>query len=92
MANNQTARSASIAEERLDRFSHDMRARLYVINGASELLLGGALGSLNDEQKRSLTDILESGRRLVSLLNSYLEPPPEAGRTDGIIHEDSNRG
>jgi signal transduction histidine kinase len=54
--------------------SHDFRTPLNIIIGFSELLLEEIPGELNDEQRLDLTDILNSGRRLLDLVNIMLQP------------------
>jgi signal transduction histidine kinase len=68
-------RDSSLSIERLETISHDFRTPLNIIIGFAELLLDEVPGKINDEQRRSLNDILDSGRRLLSLLNDILEPP-----------------
>ncbi|MGD1118382.1 MAG: histidine kinase dimerization/phospho-acceptor domain-containing protein [Dehalococcoidales bacterium] len=46
---------------------HDIRAALNVIIGFSELMRDGAMGKINQEQHSTLTDILNSGKRLANL-------------------------
>ena len=58
-----------------ENISHDLRARLNIIIGFTELLLDEVPGKINDEQRLSLKDILNSGQRLFNLLNNYLEQP-----------------
>jgi signal transduction histidine kinase len=53
--------------------SHDFRTPLNIIIGFSELLLEEIPGKLNEEQRLDLTDILNSGRRLLGLVNAMLE-------------------
>jgi signal transduction histidine kinase len=52
---------------------HDFRTPLNVIIGFSELLLEEIPGKLNEEQRLDLTDILNSGQRLLGLVNAMLE-------------------
>jgi signal transduction histidine kinase len=53
--------------------SHDFRTPLNIIIGFSELLLEEIPGRINEEQRLDLTDILNSGRRLLGLVNAMLE-------------------
>jgi two-component system cell cycle sensor histidine kinase PleC len=55
--------------ERFEKMSHDFRTPLNIIIGFTELLLDEAPGKINNEQRRSLNDILDSGQRLLSLVN-----------------------
>ena len=70
MAHNKTIKSDSPPlDERISQFSHDFRGGLYVIIGASELLLEETVGEINEEQRVGLNDILERGQRLLRLMN-----------------------
>jgi signal transduction histidine kinase len=69
------SREAKLCDERLEKISHDLRTPLNIIIGFTELLLDEVPGKINDEQRRSLNDILNSGQRLLSLLNDYFEKP-----------------
>jgi signal transduction histidine kinase len=60
--------------ERLERISHDFRSPLNIIIGFSELLLAEVPGKINDEQKHSLNDILNSSYRLLRLVNETFDP------------------
>jgi signal transduction histidine kinase len=60
--------------EQLEQISHDFRTPLNIIIGFAELLLDEAPGKINDEQRRSLNDILNSGQRLLSLVNEIFDP------------------
>ncbi|MFH1647072.1 MAG: histidine kinase dimerization/phospho-acceptor domain-containing protein [Chloroflexota bacterium] len=59
-----TAQTALMA-----RFSHDFRTPLNIIIGFTELLLDEVPGEINEEQRRGLTDILDSARRLLDMVN-----------------------
>ncbi len=63
------------SDERLERLSHDFRAPLNIIIGFTQLLLDGVPGEINEEQRRSLNDILNSSRCLLNLVRDYLESP-----------------
>ena len=52
-----------------ERISHDFRSALNVVAGFTELLLDEMPGKINEEQRRSLNDILNSSRRLNDLVN-----------------------
>ena len=64
---------ARLRYERLEHISHDFRTPLNIIIGFTELLLDEAPGKINDEQRRSLNDILDSSRRLLSLVNELFD-------------------
>lgn len=64
-----------VSDERLEKISHDFRSPLNIIIGFTELLLDEVPGKINDEQRRSLNDILNSSQRLLNLLHDYIERP-----------------
>ena len=64
----------TLLDERISQISHDFRGSLYVIIGASELLLDETVGKINQEQRTSLNDILEKGQRLLKLINDLEKP------------------
>ena len=69
-----TAGTSVITEaERPRDLAHDFRTPLNIIIGFSELLLEEIPGKLNEEQRLDLTDILNSGRRLLKTVNAMLE-------------------
>ncbi len=53
--------------------SHELRTPLNSVIGFSSILLNEWLGALNDEQKKSLTSILRSGKHLLSLINDVID-------------------
>jgi signal transduction histidine kinase len=59
--------------EFLANMSHELRTPLNAILGFSELLLEPTFGTLNERQKSYVTDVLESGRHLLSLINDILD-------------------
>jgi signal transduction histidine kinase len=69
-----TGQEDKLYRQRLEQISHDFRTPLNIIIGFTELLLDEAPGKINDEQRRSLNDILNSGQRLLSLVNEVFEP------------------
>jgi signal transduction histidine kinase len=60
--------------ERLEKISHDFRTPLNIIIGFTELLMNEIPGKINDEQRRSLSDILNGARRLLSLVDETFKP------------------
>jgi hypothetical protein len=56
------------------RLSHDIRTQLYIIIGFAELMLDEVPGKINEMQRRSLNDVLDSGRRLLELLHDIIKP------------------
>jgi signal transduction histidine kinase len=69
-----------LSKEELETISHDFRAPLNIIIGFTELLLEEVPGKINDEQRRSLGDILNSAQRLLSLVNdTFKQSSPGSG-------------
>lgn len=59
-------------KKQVARLSHDIRTQLYIIIGFAELMLEEIPGKINDEQRRNLKDVLNSGRRLQELLQDIV--------------------
>jgi PAS domain S-box-containing protein len=69
--------------EFLSGMSHELRTPLTAIIGFSDVLLENSYGPLNEKQKEYVTDILESGRHLLSLINDILDlSKVEAGKME----------
>jgi len=63
--------------------SHELRTPLNSVIGFSSIMLNEWIGPLNDEQKKSLTSILRSGKHLLSLINDVIDvSKTEAGMLD----------
>jgi PAS domain S-box-containing protein len=79
---NRRLASANEAKSRFLRaMSHELRTPLNSIIGFSGLLLSGLAGELNDEQRRQLEMVGQSGRHLLALINDILDLSRiEAGR------------
>jgi len=77
------AESANIAKsEFLANMSHELRTPLNHIIGFTELILHKTFGELTENQEDYLTDVLESSRHLLSLINDILDlSRVESGRT-----------
>ncbi|MBU4141998.1 PAS domain-containing protein [Patescibacteria group bacterium] len=52
--------------------SHQLRTPLSVINWYSEMLLGGDVGKLNEDQKKYVEEVYKGNQRMVELVNSLL--------------------
>ena len=68
------AEAASRAKtEFLANMSHELRTPLNSVIGFSDVLSEQVFGPLNEEQAQYVTDILESGQHLLSLVNDILD-------------------
>jgi PAS domain S-box-containing protein len=57
----------------LATMSHELRTPLNAVIGMSQVLLMGAIGSLNERQTEYANDILSCGRHLLDLINDILD-------------------
>ncbi len=78
------AETANQAKSRfLASMSHELRTPLNAIIGFSEILKEEKFGTLNEKQHEYLTDVLDSGRHLLSLINDVLDlSKVEAGKME----------
>jgi len=53
--------------------AHDLRSPLMSITGATEVMMDGMFGSVNEEQKKWLAKILANGLSLVGLVSDFLD-------------------
>ena len=56
----------------MNRMSHDFYTPLNIIIGFAELMLEEIPGEINGQQRSSLTDILNSGKRLLTLVDELM--------------------
>jgi PAS domain S-box-containing protein len=86
---NERVREASrMKSEFLANMSHELRTPLNSIIGFSDFMLTDADQRLNDDQREYLTDILNSGNHLLSLINDILDlSRVESGKLD--LHPES---
>jgi PAS domain S-box-containing protein len=65
--------STRVKSEFFSHMSHELRTPLNGIIGFAEFLLEGKPGPLNPEQQEYLGDVLDSGRRLMLLIDEFVE-------------------
>ena len=74
-------RTARVKSEFLANMSHELRTPLNSINGFSEVLSDETFGPLNQKQRVYVSNVLSSGRHLLSLINQILDMATvEAGK------------
>ena len=83
IANQKLIEANRAKSEFLATMSHELRTPLNAIIGFAEVLLDGLCGELNDEQREAVTDIYESGKHLLRMINDILDLSKiEAGRME----------
>jgi signal transduction histidine kinase len=82
-AKEQAESADRMKSEFLANMSHELRTPLNGIIGFSEFLIDGKTGALTSKQTEYVTDIFNSGRHLLQLINDVLDlAKVEAGRMD----------
>lgn len=82
-ANTQLIEASQMKSSFLANMSHELRTPLNSIIGYTGILLQGIPGKLNDEQKRELEMVAESGHDLLGLINDILDLSKiEAGKIE----------
>lgn len=76
-------RANKTKNEFLAIMSHELRTPLTAIIGFSELLMEEVLGSMKEEQKETLKEVVNNGEHLLHLINSILDlAKVEAGKME----------
>jgi PAS domain S-box-containing protein len=79
----EVARANQLKSQFLASMSHELRTPLNAVIGFSELMLDEVPGKINEDQRQCLTDILQSSRHLLSLINEVLDLSKiESGRLE----------
>ena len=87
-SNLELQRANSLKSEFLANMSHELRTPLNAVIGFSELLLDTGAGSLTEDHKDYVADILSSGRHLLELINEILDLSKiEAGKMKLSVEE-----
>ncbi len=72
-ANEELKKATRAKSKFMSDMSHELRTRLNVIIGFSELMLDEVPGKINEDQRQCLNDVLSSGKRLLELINDALD-------------------
>jgi PAS domain S-box-containing protein len=83
--NEELTRASRAKSDFLAMMSHELRTPLNSIIGFSEVLIDGKFGALNEKQQRYLSNVHQSGRHLLGLINDLLDlSKVEAGRLEVV--------
>ncbi len=72
-SNEALEKASSLKSQFLARMSHELRTPLNAIMGFSEVLTEEVYGEINDKQHRYLTNIHNSGKHLLEIINDILD-------------------
>jgi signal transduction histidine kinase len=67
------ADALEVRDRFLTSMSHELRTPLQSIMGFTSIMLGGLTGPLNDEQRRQLSMVDESSKRLLAMVDDVLD-------------------
>ncbi len=85
-------RANQLKSEFLANMSHELRTPLNSVIGFSELLIDEKAGPLTTKQKEFLSDVLNSGRHLLQLINDILDLAKiESGKVEVVLENFSIR-
>lgn len=84
-AKEEAERASKAKSDFLAAMSHELRTPLNAVMGFSQVLGNEYFGPLSDKQREYVTDIYESGRHLLSLINDILDLSKiEAGKMEPL--------
>lgn len=87
-AKDEAERANKFKDQFLSTMSHELRTPLNAVLGFSDLLADERYGSLNERQKRYVSNIHSGGRHLLKLISDILDLSKiEAGRMDLAIQD-----
>jgi PAS domain S-box-containing protein len=82
-ANEELGRAARLKDEFLASMSHELRTPLTAILGLAEVLKSEVYGPITEKQLNSISNLEESGRHLLELINDILDlSKVEAGKLE----------